>query len=467
MSRETGADFNGRWRGAVAVLSLAFLVLMDAPAYAAKENMTAREDYIQAPLPAGFQVLVTEIEGPVFADANGRTLYKWPRRDLRVGTVGDVEFKASCGDQIFRETAGSMSPYPPGFELPEADTRPSCNQVWPPVLASDNAKPVDKWTVIDRPDGRKQWAYAGAPLYTSFLDKKPGDVLGASKTPASVDEGAPREPVGPEANVPFQFSVDTTKLGRLVSLRNGKSVYTYDLDSRHKSNCAGACMDGWAPVLSADYARPVGDWTTFERSPGVKQWAFKGMPVYEHLQDSKLLSLDGGDIAHWRNVYTQKAPLPPAGFVVKETSVGLVLGDERGRTIYMYSCLDDSFDHQLCDHPDAPQAYRFAMCGNGDPDQCLKAFPYVIARAGAKSGSATWSTMYINPKTGKRAQSSDPGALNVWAYRGRPVYTFAGRNGYGDETPLDLKAQNWGEFNGRWNGYRAIIYRDLYGRRDL
>ena len=74
--------------------------------------------------------------------------------------------------------------------------------------------------------------------------------------------------------------------------------------------------------------------------------------------------------------------------------------------------------------------------------------------------------MYIDPKTGKRATANQPGAINVWAFRGRPVYTFAGRPGYGDETPYDLKAHDWGEFNGRRNGYQVMAYRDLFYDRD-
>ena len=47
-----------------------------------------------------------------------------------------------CDDHVYRENSGLMSPYPPGLELPEADTRPSCVQIWPPVLAPSDAKPV-------------------------------------------------------------------------------------------------------------------------------------------------------------------------------------------------------------------------------------------------------------------------------------------------------------------------------------
>jgi predicted lipoprotein with Yx(FWY)xxD motif len=53
-----------------------------------------------------------------------------------------------------------------------------CAQGWPPFLAAADATAGGKWTIVDRTDGTKMWAYGGRPLYTWFKDKKPGDVTG-------------------------------------------------------------------------------------------------------------------------------------------------------------------------------------------------------------------------------------------------------------------------------------------------
>jgi predicted lipoprotein with Yx(FWY)xxD motif len=45
-------------------------------------------------------------------------------------------------------------------------------------VAAADAKPEGKWTIVDRTDGTKMWAYAGRPLYTWIKDTKPGDVTG-------------------------------------------------------------------------------------------------------------------------------------------------------------------------------------------------------------------------------------------------------------------------------------------------
>ena len=373
------------------VLSVSVVVLGGALSFSANAaSQSAKEDYIREPMPAGFQVVVSELEGPVFADPKGHTLYKWPRRDLRNGAAGEVPNKPTCDDTVVRENGGFMSPYPGGLELPELDKRPGCAGVWPPALASADAKAVGNWTVIDRPDGRKQWAYEGMPLYTSILDKQAGDVYGATLMDPIFDfgiTGAVRFPITPQSNIPPQFMIYTGFAGRSVELTNGRSVYYSDRDGRNKSNCNDACLDAWEPILAADYAHTQGEWTTFERSPGVRQWSFRGMPVYRYIGDTRSHSEDGSDVPGWHNVYTQKAPPPPKGFGFKDLALGNVLSDERGMTVYRYICTDDASDQLACDYPEAPQVYRLTICGGGDPDRCVKTFPYAIAPVGAKTGN--------------------------------------------------------------------------------
>jgi predicted lipoprotein with Yx(FWY)xxD motif len=211
-------------------------------------------------------------------------------------------------------------------------------------------------------------------------------------------------------------------------------------------------------VLAPETVRPQGDWSIIESSPGVKQWAFRKMPVYTHTLDSHGASLEGSDVPGWHNAYTQMAPPAPVGFTVNDMHSGQVLGDANGMTIYVYNCNDDAVDQLACNHPDTPQEYRLAICGRGDPELCLKNFPYVIAPKGAKSNSHIWSTMDIDPHTGKKVAPSAAGALHVWAYRDRPVYYCAR-----DKKPGDIECDSWGEFNGARNGYKAFWLRDDFG----
>lgn len=416
-----------------------------------------REAYLNVPMPAGFQVQHTELEGPVFANAQGMTLYYWPHDTLRNGVTGDSKKQSDCGFEKTTHTAGLMSPYPPGLELPELDTRLSCAEEWPPMFAADDAKPIGDFTIITRKDGKKQWAYDEAALYTSRLDKMPGDVLGGTtrESGGGNDGPATRRPAQAPSAVPPGFQVATATIGRQLLTDKYFSIYVSDRDGPNKSNCDEMCARKWPPMLAPASARPQGDWSIFERSPGVYQWAFRKRPLYSYSLDYDIRSLKGSDEPGWHNVYLQRSPTPPKQFTAQETLAGIVLADENGKTIYTYNCGDDSADQLACDHPDAPQQYRLAICGGGNAERCLKTWPYVVAAADAKVEGRAWSIMTIDPMTGKVAPPGQAGALRVWAYRDRPVYTYAK-----DQNPGDTFGVARGEHRGRRNGFTAFWLRD-------
>jgi predicted lipoprotein with Yx(FWY)xxD motif len=53
-----------------------------------------------------------------------------------------------------------------------------CAANWPPLTAGADAKSSGEWTVVNRDDGAKQWAYQGKPLYLWAKDQKPGERTG-------------------------------------------------------------------------------------------------------------------------------------------------------------------------------------------------------------------------------------------------------------------------------------------------
>ncbi|MGH8445610.1 MAG: hypothetical protein ACREVL_10095 [Solimonas sp.] len=445
-------------RGLLA-LCLASSPLLAAAAPASPWPEAAAKDKEQAepvPMPPGFQIVVTEQEGPVFADARGHTLYTWPVRQLRNGPVAERKGQPSCDDTKYTVNSGLMSPYPPGFELPELASRPTCLQVWPAVVAAEGSKPVGKWTVVKRKDGVDQWAYDGYALYTSVLDDAPGEVNGGIS--GTTGEVGVRRPAEAPSMVPPQFKVDALMSGRVLVTDEGYSVYASAQDGPDKSNCSAACLDAWKPIQAPAYAKGRGEFSIIERSPGIRQWTFRKQPLYTHVGEP-LYKMYGSDTPGWHNVYTQHTPRPPAEFTVQESTAGLVLADSKARTIYVYNCADDALDQLACDHPDSPQAYRFTVCGGGKPEHCLQRFPYVPAARDARSDNRLWSVMWIDPMTGKQAKPEQAGALRVWAYRKRPVYT-----NYRDQGPGDVQGDTWGEFYGYRNGYKAFWLRNDFAR---
>lgn len=437
----------------------------EAPFYWQSAEATDRESFIPEPIPPGVTVIPSELFGPIFATTEGKALYVWPLRSLRNGDAGDRRNsgKSTCDATIYQETAGFMSPYPPGFQLPELDQRKSCEALWPALPTGEDAKPVGKWTIATRTNGQKQWAYDGYPVYTSILDKAPGDVLGGPRKyvergAGGGEVGATRQPIGPDPDVPPELDVRASSTGRMLVDAKGFVVFANDADPPGKSVCVDNCLRTWKPILAPQLAKDRGEWSIVERSPGIKQWAFRNKPLYIYIPDAGANArggkVTGADVPGWRIVFTQRSLPPPNAFTVADVEIGQVLADSNGKTVYIYNCNDDAIDQQTCNHPDSTQAYRMAVCGAGDAKRCLEMFPYVSAAPGATSVSRLWSVMTIDPMTGHRANATAPGAVNVWAYLDRPVYTF------GPDRPGEIGADAWGEFNGYRNGYKAFWLRD-------
>ncbi len=54
----------------------------------------------------------------------------------------------------------------------------NCAREWPPYLAYGNARPHGQWSIVNRRDGTRQWAYAGHPTYMWSGDREQGQISG-------------------------------------------------------------------------------------------------------------------------------------------------------------------------------------------------------------------------------------------------------------------------------------------------
>jgi predicted lipoprotein with Yx(FWY)xxD motif len=76
------------------------------------------------------------------------------------------------------------------------------------------------------------------------------------------------------------------KNGMFVDAK-GMTLYTFDKDTPGKSTCNGQCAKNWPPLAVADGAKVSGNWSIITRDDGLKQWAYKGKPLYGWVKDSK------------------------------------------------------------------------------------------------------------------------------------------------------------------------------------
>jgi predicted lipoprotein with Yx(FWY)xxD motif len=67
----------------------------------------------------------------------------------------------------------------------------------------------------------------------------------------------------------------------------GMTLYTFDKDAGGKSACNGPCAGNWPPLMATGDVKAMGDWTIITRDDGGKQWAYKGMPLYTWVKDTR------------------------------------------------------------------------------------------------------------------------------------------------------------------------------------
>lgn len=94
--------------------------------------------------------------------------------------------------------------------------------------------------------------------------------------------------------------------GRLIG-PTGNTLYTFAKDTNGMSNCNGQCAANWPPLAVASDAKAMGDYTIVTRSDGMRQWAYKGQPLYYFVKDTKAGDMSGDGVmqGNWKVVRPQ------------------------------------------------------------------------------------------------------------------------------------------------------------------
>ncbi|MCZ6618500.1 MAG: hypothetical protein O7E57_10235 [Gammaproteobacteria bacterium] len=302
----------------------------------------------------------------------------------------------------------------------------TCVEKWPPFRPAAGAEQIGKWTVKSRPDGSKQWAFEGRFLYTSTKDRLPGDVHGSGGDYLTNQWQTVRVPLGFPPGIKLSRTLD----GLILVSHDDRPFFT----TTHPANLPS--VEGWLPVTTPLVARPSGDWNIKELKNGTKQWSYR----------SSLLYLPGKDMTHeriratnglWQTVVYQRNERAPAPFVPQYTLAGWVYAVDGGRSIYVFSCQDETIDRLSCDEPGDPAVYRSSICGSGE--DCAREWQPVLASDHAEP-VADWGVDNVpHPpfSDAAGAYGEDVPTVHAWTYRGQPVYTFAG-----DHEPGDIRGHS-------------------------
>ncbi len=409
----------------------------------AGKQATVDSGFSAGEFPPAVNVRVT-YQGPVFTDADGMTLYT-----SRIGRPGRSECKSSweIEDPNLHPLLMVYSDYP----------APTCTDQWPPLIAAKGAKPVGGWTIITRPEGRQQWAYEDYPVYTSYLDYRPGDVNGAGAVLGAVGSGEGRLwiTVSPQLVLPPGVALVGRGGVGLVAMFQGRALYTLPASTDE------ATRRKWQPLAAAEIANPVGHWSILTSTDGARQWTRGGLPVYLFAGDTGPTELRGWGQNQAKPVVPYPLPSPPAesGIGIGRILIGPTYTTNDGLTLYSFNCsvrgpgvADLGGEAYICHSGNDDPSHREQFCAA--PDRCSEMWRAFRAPADAQPRAGAWSVAIIpDPKyplrwvapEGTQAFDSASGAIKVWTFKGKPLFASTD-----DRMPGDFEGhaihQNTGQF---------------------
>ncbi|SRR5258708_18287844 len=124
-------------------------------------------------------------------------------------------------------------------------------------------------------------------------------LLGMSSAPAATETtptSVATNSASPTNNI-YMTKTDPTK-GNYMTDFDGKTLYTFDNDTKGISTCTGGCAKIWPAYTSGavDQGTFPTNITAITRSDGSKQFAWKDMPLYYYSGDTKAGDLNGDGI---------------------------------------------------------------------------------------------------------------------------------------------------------------------------
>jgi predicted lipoprotein with Yx(FWY)xxD motif len=211
-----------------------------------------------------------------------------------------------------------------------------CLANWPALIANGTLTAgsgvTGTLTSFTRPDGAKQVAYNGMPLYYFIGDKKPGDTVGQGKlgvwfvapvsgSPFMQPTAAPAATSTPggyaqqsqAAMAATVMLANDPKLGAFLVDGKGMSLYIFTKDTPGVSNCSGKCLAAWPPLVASGdlVAGPgvTGKLGSITRDDGTKQVTYNDMPLYYWASDTKAGDMTGQGVGGVWFLMSPTAPI--------------------------------------------------------------------------------------------------------------------------------------------------------------
>jgi len=328
----------------------------------------------------------------------------------RLGAAGPAVYADADGMTLYRYDKDTPS-------APSACSA-DCRKTWRAAAAPANAQADGDWSVLDdREDGR-HWALKGVRLYRCADDAHPGD------TKCDGRDGdwhmAAYHP-GDGVAMPLGIGLRELPNGGGQAFVDDRNMTLYML-APTKGDRAGAdadCRSNWKPAAAPEMADRVGDFAAVTRRDGVRQWTYRGWPLYRFAGDDNPDDANGaGADPHFQVALLQAYFMPPGIAIGHNPALGDILTAGNGMTLYARDRFIDADGHNFrTDHgtPATGRALGTASC-DGD---CLQDWRPFKAAAGAMP-SGYWEIF------------TRPDGTAQWAYKGYALYFYAEDKAPGD-----------------------------------
>jgi len=252
-----------------------------------------------------------------------------------------------------------------------------CTKTWVPFFAESDDQPVGYWSIIDRPDGTRQWTFRDQPMYRfreemaapTIKRKTSGDYDYTEEALAAENAGEELSPeekkkaeekrqaaafrraptaeghevdgryvfeILPETWMPMPMGITVQEFrpapGFVLTNLDDRSLYFFnaDLSSAPKSS-------DWMPVEAGQAALPVGEFSIVQRPDGVFQWAYQDKPLFTFVGDREFGDANGRyeDNRNFELAYVLRYFMPDGIQIDKSHTYGGLLTTSTGEPIYV------------------------------------------------------------------------------------------------------------------------------------
>ncbi|MEO6715768.1 MAG: hypothetical protein ABIM50_00755 [Novosphingobium sp.] len=300
-----------RLPGVIAIMAMA-AALAAGPAYSQPVDLPIPAA-TTAQYPPGVTVRQTA-NGPVYADAQGHTLYGMDMRTLIRWNPDAAQYCQGACAQIWLPLLAPPDAkpnvvFPRGFgerprtggtaAIPEAaapaaatSAAPSAAGAAPPARGGFNPLPPEyiaqanapDWTIIQGPQG-PQWVYKGWHMVYTRKGDKPGATTfdGSDNFTWNTLKFVP--PV-PKLTAPSSVSTIFTDGAYALADKNGRVLFS--------GNCATDCT-GWVPLAAPMAGKGFGEWA-ISLATDTPQWTWRGKPVFISQEDNPVKAPPSGSV---------------------------------------------------------------------------------------------------------------------------------------------------------------------------